>query len=381
MIPNEVLMKRSLSLVPLAAAWLCVVGCTAPPSTPVGPVAGPSGPQATTVSDTELPAPDVEYGIVKDYVFKVKNTGGAPLTLAVVYKSCQCAGVEVPESIAPDAVGEVKIHWGPIPGSVPENGGIGKYDVSVRVLTNEPKELTFKINAVIKSKVRVILPENSSFIDFGDRALQPGEVYTREVKVFSPELISFNLDARCSIEGFTVVKTPMPPDSRIGDVTARSGYVVSLSTTDKLPPGYIHGELALTVTAEGEPERKMACDIYADRSNTEFKVTPDQIAFSKPSISEADSKQALIQFKSPTGNEKLELVDYQPKWLEVSGPTQSGNKGTWTLKVSIPENNPEARACQAVRRMDGQIILRSNQSGSPVAVRVKWIGPADKHDK
>jgi Protein of unknown function (DUF1573) len=370
-------MKRSLSLALLAAAWLSVTGCTGPASTPIGSAAaGPTGPQATVIGDTVFQAGDVEYGVVKDYIFKVKNTGGTPLKLALAYRSCQCAGVEVPESIAPDAVGEVKIRWGPIPGSISENGGVGEYTVTVKVKTDEPRELTFEVKSFIKSKVRVILPENLSFIDFGDKPLQSGEVYTREVKVFSPDLISFNLEPRCSIEGFNVVKTPLPPDTRIGDVTARSGYNVSLSTNDKLPPGYIHGELFLTVTAEGEPERKIACGLYANRSNIEFKVTPEQITFNKPLISEADSKEAYIQFTGATaGKEKLELVSSEPKWLVVSAPHRSNDKGLWTIKVSIPENNPDARSCQSIARMDGQIVLKSNQSEAPVAVRVKWRGP------
>jgi hypothetical protein len=364
-------MKRSLSLVLFAAGWLCVAGCTPPATTPTAPVSGaPAGPQAT-VGDTEIFAGDVEYGLPRDYVFRVQNTGGTPLTLTTTYKSCQCAATEVPESIAPGKEGEIKIRWAPLPGNV------DKYIVTLKVQTNEPRELVFQVKSFIKSKVRVILPENLSYIDFGDKALQAGEVYTRDVKVFSPDLINFNLEAHCSIEGFNVVKTPLPPDSLIGDTMARSGYVVSLSTTDKLAPGYIHGELSLMITAQNEKdekeERKIVVDLYANRSNIEFGVSPDQVAFRQPKITDADSKDVLIQFtSSPTGKETLELVSVEPKWLKVTAPQRRGDKGLWIMNVQIPPDNPEARACQAVSEMDGQIVLKSNKSEAPVAVRVKW---------
>ncbi len=368
--------KHSLSVILLAAGWLCVAGCTGSATTPQGIVPTPTGPQATMVSDSEIQAGEVEYGLQRDYVFRIQNTGGSPLTLTTTHKSCQCAESEVPESIAPGQEGAVKIRWGPIPGGK-NSVGVGNTPWKLKVQTNEPRELTFLVKANIKSKVRVLLPDRKSFIDFGDTPLQPGMVYTREVKVFSPDLINFNLEARCSVEGFTVVKTPLPPDSRIGDTIARSGYVVSLSSTNKLPPGYIHGELTLTMTAEGEPDRKIAVDVYANRSNSDFKVATEggQIVFKNPTITAGESKDVLIQFDVPSPGDKLELVSFEPKWLMVAAPVRKNDKGLWQISVRIPADNAEARAWQALHFMEGQIVLKSNRTASPVAIRLTWDPP------
>jgi hypothetical protein len=329
---------------------------------------GPAVPRAVVrEKDATRDAGEIDFGEPKEFPFTIHNAGKAPLHLTFVRRNCDCADVTLPGEIAPGADGKATIHWKPHPNTAPN------FTLVADLETDDPQHptLQLRVTARIHSSIRID-PDADSFIDFGDAPLAPGEVKVRELKVFSPELEKFKLEASCSHPGFEVSEpTPLPPMTRVGAYEARSGYKVEVKTTGKLPLGSVEGMLNLTVKVTEKPDRTFTMPVYAVVGNGVVAVHPRKIVFNKKHITEADSKVVRLEFINPPENETVEVVRKEPAFLEVSKP-EKVRRGAWTVTVKIPENNSEAAKFQPDLFVDGQVVFKASGARAEVSVRVKW---------
>jgi hypothetical protein len=364
---------RALALVGVLTA----VGCTGTPATPTK-VADfePLLPQVV-YSPTTQEAGEVDYAKTLEFTFPIENAGGAPLTLTLVKKNCDCAQVEVPGEINPGEKGTIKIRWKPIPG-LPT-----LYTLTADVELNDPDTpgLRFQVRARIKPKVRVWNPpDDLGFIDFGDRPLERGEVKERELRVFSTELDAFTLQASATLPGLQVTTTPLPPTALVGGYQPRSGYSVVIRTTDKLPLGYVRDDLSLVVKTKEQEEWKITMPIYAVVGQGVFNIRPERIVFKKPQITDEDSLKVMLTFPGLTENEKVEVIEErtEPKGVVVVDKPERIRAGVWQVTVRLPGDKAQAARYQPDGFMEGRFVLRvTARQTAEVPVRVKW-DPSEK---
>ncbi len=359
----------------LIALGLSALGCGGTPTTSGGPppeeAAAP--PKAEVRGETSLNAGEADYASPRKFTFTVANAGGSPLELKLDHTSCSCGQVEVPASpIAPGSQGNVVINWTPAVGSA------GAFTLAADVQTNDKKNKTlrFLVNAYVRPLVRVFVEgkENNSYVDFGDDPVPPGEKRTREVKVFSTKLKSFQLAATCSEPGFHIVATPLPSGSSVGDYdTVLSGYSLEISTTKDLPPGYVRAQLnfALSELGDGSPDRTLTLPVYAVAGQGVCAISPAAFLFSKPKISEEDAKKVWLTYINAAGKEEVTVDRVEPDFLQVDPPKKELN-GKWLITAHLPANNPEAAKYQADPPMSGKVVLKVAGLERPVTIQVKW---------
>lgn len=348
----------------LLFALLACAGCrqSAPPPAPA--MLGPR----LAIEQTNIDAGSVDLARPNEHAFRVSNTGDQPLRLTLLRKSCSCGEVRVPEAISPAEEAWIVIRWTPLPGKV------GPYVLTAEVETNDPRRprLNLELKGVVEPLVR-LAPEDLSYVDFG--RLRPGQVATRELKAFSTKLHHFALDARIEADrpGLKVQMTPLEAGAMVGDWRAASGYTLRLST-GALPPGYLRETLVLTVQPTGEAPRRIEVPVYGEVDNGVVQITPAEIAFDRPRVTEADSKKALLQFLVPAVGQKVEVVRCEPDFLNAEAKPL-GRPGQWQLTVRLPANHGEAARYQADGFFEGRVLLQVSGMAEAMAVRVKWVRP------
>jgi hypothetical protein len=363
-------MTRAHHLLPLCVLTfgLASLGCTGSPTTgKEGKVKSPR--PRVAVAEPLQDAGEVDLARPYEFTFDVENTGKEALKLTLLKKSCYCAEVSPAElEIAPGATGQVTLRWTPIPGQP------SPYTVSLEYKTNDPDNPTqrLEVRARIKPVVRVFIPPNEAdIIDFGDRPLDPDEEVVRRVTVFSTEVPKFTLEAASTHPGLVVTKEPLPAETPVNGYTAKSGYVVEVKTSDKLPMGYVREDLRLTIKVPNQPDRVITLPVYAVLGNGVFKVRPETVVFKKPLLTEEDSFKVRVEFIVPSDKESVEVIKHEPAFLVVDKPVKI-RPGVWEVTVRVPKNHPEAAKIQPDQFMEGRLVLKTSGSTSEVPVRIKW---------
>lgn len=345
-------------------ASLILLGCNREPAAP--PAAAPAalpGPRVLA-PQTESDLGEVDFAKPYAHAFKIRNVGDQPLQLAVARKSCACTDVEVtPAELAPGQEGAVTLRWVPAPG---QNG---PHTVAAELTTNDAKqpllrlEMRGRVNPVIR-----VWPEDWYDVDF--KQIQPGRSEERELKVFSTKLDDFALEVRASHPGLEVTTTRLPPETPVGDVTARCAYLVTLKTSDKLPRGYFRETLTLDV--KGPEARQLTLPISGSVETGALQVAPSEVEFKQPQLARGDSQKVQVRFVVPSDNERVEVARLEPPFLTADPPTPI-KKGLWQLTVRIPPDHPEAKKLQADGFFEGRLVLRTSAASAPeVPVRVRW---------
>src|SRR5262249_5192866 len=104
------------------------------------PLITPSGPPRLELKLAELDAGELDFSVPSDCKFAVRNTGGQPLTLTFVAKSCFCTDAIVPpEPVLPGGEGVVVVRWTPIPGKT------GPERITAEIASNDPDQPTIKL--------------------------------------------------------------------------------------------------------------------------------------------------------------------------------------------------------------------------------------------
>lgn len=356
-------MRRSPGWLVFAAL---AAGChsgTATPPREISPSQGPRVEIAARVID----AGEVDNTRSYERSFPITNTGDAPLHLTLSRRSCSCGEIAVPDAIGPGGTGAVVFRWKPPPAAS------GPTTLAAEIDTDDPQtpSLRLEVRSVAKPRVR-IAPHDLAFLDLGP--VRRGSPAGRTLTVYSPTLEAFGLEATVNDPALRVSVEPMPAGTEVESIRARSAYRVLVRTADTLPPGYIRDDLVLTVTPPGESPHRLLVPVYAAAENPAFLVTPEEIAFTKPRVADADAKTVRVQFTVPADSDTLEVVGVEPRFLHVSPPTRRG-RGLWEFRVELPENHPDAARFQPDHFFEGRILLRSSAVKGTVPVRVKWVPP------
>jgi hypothetical protein len=353
----------------LLGAGLVTAGCQSSPTTAAKPAGPEEGPEVR-VDPRVIDEGEVDLGAKYVNVFPVKNTGDKPLVLTLVKKSCSCGDIEVPsEPIAPGAAANVTFRWSPLPGQ------IGPKVLSADFETNDARKdyRTLRLEVKFVTNPRIRLEPAVTYLDFG--SIKPRDRDTAELvlKVFSTKLDKFTLDASTGTPGLAVAAEPLAAGEVVGDRTAKCGYRLTVKTTDRMPLGYFRDDLLLKVKVAGEEPQTFTLPVYAVVDNGAFAVTPSEVEFTKPKVTDEDSKRVQVRFLVPSDKDSVEVLSVEPKFLTTTKAVKVG-KGVWEFTVKLPKNS-EAAKYQAEGFFEGQVLLKTSASDQPIPVRVKWVAP------
>jgi hypothetical protein len=357
----------------LLCAGLVTAGCQ--PSATTGGKSGPEeGPRVKIavgdkVEDREgkvvytLDAGEVDDGVKYEKVFEVRNAGDQPLRLNLIQKNCSCGEVEAPtDPIAPGATVKITFRWSPTPVMV------GESRLSATFETNDPrnKALRLEVKSTVNPAIR--LEPSATYLDFD--SFNPQDTPERTLKVYSTRLKEFALDVSTGTSVFAIAKEPLTANEQVGDRVARSGFRLTLRTTDRLPLHYFRDELTLKIRIPDEEPRTFTLPVYALVKNGQFTVTPSQVEFTVPKLAEGDSKTVRVQFIDTSGKSTVEVVGVEPSFLTTTKAVSLG-KGQWQFMVRLPKDSAPAKL-QLEGFFEGQVLLKTSASDKPVPVRVKW---------
>jgi hypothetical protein len=345
-------------------AGLTLAGCQGSPTT-APPYKAPPEPRGPIVEikNKEIHTAIEDTAKTYDYPFAITNAGDQPLELKLTKKSCSCTEVEMPQGpIAPGKVGKVIFHWSPMPATPPT------YSSTAEVQTNDPKtpHLRLQLKASVSALIRVSPP--LPYLDF--LTVPTGTTGEIALKVFSTKLPDFELTASAS-PALAITTAKLAEGASVEDLRALSGYQLVVKTTDQLPTNYFRDDLVLTVKVPNQDPRKFTIPVYAMRENGAFSILPTQIEFSKPQITEADSKKVLVKFLTPSEQDSVAVVKVEPAFLTATTPARTAT-GEWRFEVKLPRNHPEAAKFQPDGFLEGRLVLKISGAPSEVPVRIKW---------
>jgi hypothetical protein len=356
----------SLRVVSCSFAALAAAGCWNAPAIPPSPTVGGIGPRLKVLQTTvDLGEVDDRAAVVRSFPFE--NVGDKPFHVAVLRRSCSCEDVTGPDAdVPPGGSGSVTFRW------TPALGTVGHTTVSAEVQTNDPKTPTLRLELTSRVAPRIRISPVVSFIDFDN--VRPGETRERGLKVFSPTLAAFDLDAALTGDGVELTKTPLPPGDLVEDATAMSGYRLTLKTTPKLPAGYYRAELTLTVKPPKVEGKTTTMPVYVMGDNAIFQAAPSQIEFTRPLGLEDETKTVRVQFVVPSDKDSVEVVRCEPSFLRHTAPIKLGG-GTWQFQVTLPKDAAAAKQFALDGFFEGEVVLKTAAAEGQTAVRVKWQLP------
>lgn len=354
----------------LSAFCFLLAGCRGgeTPPAPSAVVAPPLGPRVSVAAHT-LDAGAADTLRQYERSFAIGNSGDAPLHLTLTRRSCSCGMIDAPSAILPGQTGKIAFRWTPPPAAT------GPNTLAAEFATDDPTTPLLRLELKYDAQPRVrIAPRDLAFLDLG-RPIHAGTPTQRSLTVWSPALAAFALAASVSNPGLEVTTESLPASAEVEGGQARSGYRVLVRTTERLMPGYLRDDLVLTVTPPGEEARRLVLPVYAMMDNVAFRVAPEEIAFEKPRVTEADSKTVRVQFTVPAASNVLAVVRVEPAFLQATSPVRRG-RGLWEFRVVLPVDHPDARILQPDHFFEGRVVLKVSTTPAEVSVRVKWVPPA-----
>lgn len=238
---TAVMIRRAAPLAVLAAAVIGTGPLGAPASAqsrrpaPRPPTKAPA-PRYVAVQD-EVNVGSVTRGQPARFVFTIKNTGNATLTLKVI-PNCSCTVPTYDSSIAPGKTGTVTAMLNTIE-------MLGEVTKTLSVRTNDPRRpaagLYMIANVISLAEVlpseKVILPLKSQGVT--------EKTLTISIREGSEDTITA---AQSMVPGMQAILTPMPAAQR------RNRYQLTLRALETMPPGETICRVVLRTSSTVEPE-------------------------------------------------------------------------------------------------------------------------------
>ena len=176
----------------------------------------------------------MQRGTSRSHVFKVKNTGDAPMVLSVASTTCKCTGCDIGDGVVPPGESQdVKLDW--VAKSDP-----GDFRQTATIETNDPRAR--RVELTVEGKVTTLSglePEEFFFsgIRPGDKKID--SVFLMSFTDESFEIQSTRLESPDMEKRFSVTTTKVDV-ADLPNASAKSGYRIDVMPKDGLPLGPIH---------------------------------------------------------------------------------------------------------------------------------------------
>jgi Protein of unknown function (DUF1573) len=275
------MMRHLVSVAGLCFA-ICLVAASSGGAQSSGPSSGPLSNGSFSADQGEAPGPlsgmtsessgahpaakaiDPVYdfgavysGAVVKHIFKLKNTGGAPLTIGGVQSSCGCTAAQPTKShILPDEESDIAV-------SFDTRGDHGPATRTITVFTNDPKQEQLQLT--LRGDVKIQVAANPSLVTF-DR-VRRGTEQSRQVTL-TDEMPDRTFQIGAVKNSNSDIKVASKPLAH-----GKPGALLTVTLSSQAPAGPI-SDLIKVTTSRTTVEIPVSGDVLGD-----INVSPPQVTF------------------------------------------------------------------------------------------------------
>ena len=297
--------------------------------------ASEGGPKIT-FENPQMDLGDVEKGKEATTVFKFKNTGDKPLTIANVQTSCGCT------SAAPE-----KNVYNP-----GESGEISVTFYSTRFVSEITKRVTVYSNdqtspqTVVSIKANVVVDIDTKPSSLVFAKAKVNETSTQELTVSTSRLERLEISE--------IVASPEFLKATMQRIDERNIKIIVSADGSKFPDGKprITGTITFKTNSETQPEIKAIASIIIARP---IRVSPNSVYFfaSKKGV----KRESPLRLLS-TENADFNLEDIATDLDFIKAEVQDDGSQTKKLLITLNDNAPEGR-------FEGMITLKTTLPSQP----------------
>lgn len=311
-----------------------------------GVVSADSIPKVEVIGGTELDFGTMRVGTERSHPFRIRNSGQAPLELAVLGSTCKCTIGSLGKSkLEPGEETQVTLTW-------KAEGVLRDFAQTAKIGTNDPRqtEVLLSIRGKI-GRTYVVEPEEINFGEFSAR-----ESFTKTFKLYSceeTELVTWgywaDLDQPLIKVEQTIRRLASNEVAEIADARYVADFTVNVSPG--LPAGPINGQVHI----EAGPDKTPISVRCSGRCVSDLRIVAGTNYDPKINV------LSMGTFKSDEGGEKtfmiaarkaadqkveLKLAKILPESLKdhfevtVGEPSESENQSLFRVSVKIPKGTP-----------------------------------------
>jgi len=277
-----------------------------------------------------------------EHIFTVTNQGDGDLRIKKGTTTCKCTGIEVLDPvIPPGGEGRVKLMW-------KTSDSQTRFRHWGNVTTNDPQLEEEQLT--IQGRVKVELGQFPGELSF-DRLIR-GQPATQPLLIFSQEWESFQLgDLATSWDGADWKIKPANKKT-LAQVEAKSGYVVTFTTTAEFAEDrFSHWLRYEAIPGDAAIPPKSGESMIECRVLRSLSVYGSQmraggvIDLGQVDAGEAATSHLMLRSRSFDGELNIESIECEPKYLQVelSPFNGEGLDRTFHLDVTVPANAPPGR--------------------------------------
>ncbi len=311
-----------------------------------GVISPDSIPKVEVLGGTDLDFGTMKVGTERYHAFRIKNSGKAPLELAVKGSTCKCTiGTLEKSKLEPGEETEVKLSW-------KAEGILNDFSQTATIGTNDPRQLEVLLTIHGKiGRTYLLKPEELSFGDFSAR-----DSFTKTFRLFSCEESPLELNAHWADLDQPLIKVEWEirklASNEFPEI-ADARYVADLkvNVSPGLPAGPLNGQVFIEIGPEKTPlslrcSGKCVSDLRIIPS-TNYDPQNNLLSMGKFSSSDGGFKRFLIGARNAADRKvKLKLKKILPESLkdsfevEIGEPTENNTQTLFPVTVKIPKGTP-----------------------------------------
>lgn len=271
------------------------------------------------------------------HVFRIKNTGSAPLTLKLGDTSCQCTSVLLDvTTVPPQETAEVTVNWNTRDKST-------AYMQWAQIVTDDPQheQLTF----TIRGQVRQLFQMHPEELQFGN--VLPTETKRLEVLVFSQKIADFELGSLATGNPDFQVTAVAATAEQLQTHKALHGYVVSITTPTNLPKGNFSDWLSMQVKhgEDRDQTQQLEVPLQGAMRGKLVILGPDindfgHIEFGTLSYGKGAKASLKVRVRDDDPRLNVQRIVVDPKFLQVkfTPSTNSATPDMYDLTIEVPRD-------------------------------------------
>jgi hypothetical protein len=337
-----------VAMLVLASAPVLSQQKEAAPAAPAAPAAAPAPVAGGLQPNIEIPESEwkteAAEGDAVDHVFKLKNSGKAPLEISDVKTSCGCTAAMLTKQgqalekgqkmvLAPSESGEIKASFN-------TKGYSGEARKTLTVFSNDPDTPQATMNLVVNVKQEItVTPSPSVF--FSGLLKDQKESKSVDVATATDQPLKIT-KATSSSPMFTVETKETEPGKKVQ---------VTVSTKPPLTEGSVTGTVTLETSNPKKPKVELQVNAYVI---AEITASPNQVLF-KGKVEKV--KTLYVNGPYTKKDLKIEKVDTDLKFLSMNlVPVIEGQ--TYRVEVTLGDGAPE--------EFKGEIKITNSSKSMPV---------------
>lgn len=321
----------------------------------------------------------MERGEAGEHVFRLRNDGESVLTLKLGKASCTCTSSDLTKDrLEPGEEAEVTVTW-----DTSERNS-GPLSVAAPVHTNDPMRPTVQLR--VQGSIATTFQAQPQDFMLGEVREGDSKEATIRLYGFKKEpldVVSFEFTDPETADQFELTWETAPAAS-VEELEARSGLILKLKTTGKLPIGLIQQKVRINTSYEIDPVQiDLVGTVVGDLRITspDFNDNTQELRLGNLRASQGAKKRLFVLIGGPHREETTVTIgEVEPAYLkaELGEPVEVGRLTRIPLTVEVPAGSPAESHLGGVGGKLGRIVLETTHPVyGDVEIGVKYMTLAD----